>query len=304
MDRTGPASTAARRDREIRQDRGRTALAECTDMRRALLAFALLATDCTRYAFAPVTPPSTTVSVFGRAAAYYSVPAAEPHGDLRVVSYGVEKLDSDAASIATLHVRVVATNTGSKRWTFDTREQRVDLDGHGNEPPLFATSDREGDGSVPPIVNLDFGAQRIVDLFYPLPAGMDEAKEIPAFRALTLVHTDDGDVRESTPFARIEVSAFSAYGRDASVASNAYDPDLDGYAYWDEPFFTNDGYVGFGGARAPREWGGVVRAHAAVSSGSSSSSHGRGSASNARTRVRSSGGGGGHSRGGGGGRRR
>ena len=250
---------------EVRDNVGVTsAHAPCTRvvMLRSLLP-ALLVTGCTQWAYLPVpAPPEVTVQQFGRQSAYYAMPAASPHGDLQIVVYGVEKLtagdpDSPGSSdvdISVLHVRLLGTNSGQQPWTIDTREQSVELP-IGTEPPAFATSDREGDASSPPVVKLIFGVPRVIDLFFPLPQGMS-AGDLPGFRMHDLVHTDQGDVSETTAFNRESKSIY--YGMEDSQE------DEDSYVYWDSPIWFYDGYVGFGGIRVGREWHGRVYAHPTV----------------------------------------
>jgi len=207
-----------------------------------LVAAALGSTACgAHYAFVPVSPPSHVVPAFKRDAAYIAIPERDPHGDLRVLAYGVERLtagDPEEPSadddVVTLHLRVLIENTGSQPWTFDTRDQQIVVDGIGAESPAFVVSDRAGDGSMPPVVKLTFGNTRIVDLFYPVPNGVDA---MPAFRAVTKVHTDEGDVTETTPFERVSVSILSPYMQeDDGTGEGDYD-------YMFEPFLNAAGVV-------------------------------------------------------------
>lgn len=265
-------------------------------MRSALLLVsAIAATGCgAHYAFVPVSPPAHVVPAYDRDAAYYAIPEQNPHGDLRVLSYGLEKLaegDPDSPSdddpeMETLHLRVLVENNGSSRWTFDTREQQIALDGVGVESPAYAVSDHAGDGSTPPTLNLTSGATRIVDLFYLLPPGTD-GSALPAFRALTLVHTDDGAALVTTPFARVDVSIFSPYVQPENVADGSYD-------YLDEPFWGGGGDAG----RASRRR--VYSRGRGLGQSSSGPSHGRTHTGGGRSRGSSRrGGGGGRSHGGG-----
>jgi len=235
------------------------------------------ATGCAaHYAYVPQ-PPTTSVQTFGRDAALYEIPAQSPHGELRVISYGIEQLaagdpddpqSADAPAFSTLHVRVVVSNTGQKPWTLDTREQQIVLEGHGASAVAFAAADREGNASQPPLVKIFFGETRIADLFYALPPDVQKPDVLPGFRAITKIHTDgvaaDGtpadDVvtLEQTDFARTEVSAWSAYAMDESGPQDVYDPDQYGYDYWDDPFWFNAGFVGFAGV--PHGWSGRVYA--------------------------------------------
>jgi hypothetical protein len=232
-------------------------------MRSLLFVVALGSAACgTHYAFVPVSP-AHVVPAFKRDAAYVAIPEQDPHGDLRVLSYGVERLttgDPEEPSadddVVTLHLRVLVENTGSKPWALDTREQRIVVDGLGAESPSFVVSDRSGDGSAPPVVNLTFGATRIVDLFYPVPNGVDA---MPAFRAVTKVRTDEGDVTETTPFQRVSVSILSPYMQEDDGTTDA------DYDYMFEPFMSiaggvsglrSRGHAWYGGAGGPGGGGG------------------------------------------------
>lgn len=228
-----------------------------------LIAFVALTGCATHYAYVPA-PPTTSAHVFGRDAAFYSIPAASPHGELRVISYGIEELapgDPDdpasdgAHGFNALHLRVIVSNNGQKPWTLDTREQRLVVDGSASGA-AFATADREGDASQPPIIQVFFGHTRVSDLFFALPPGRDTSETLPAFVAQTRVHTDEGDVTETTSFVRTEIGAWAAWGQDESDGHDAFDVDQYNYAYWDDPFWFNDGFVGFTGV--PRAWTGRV----------------------------------------------
>jgi hypothetical protein len=247
-----------------------------------LAACALVLCGCgTYYAFVPQSPPVTTVKAFNRDAAFYNIPEGSPHGDLRIVSYGVERLvagnpdapNADDPTAAAIHLRVMLENTGQQPWSFDTREQQIDMEGQGTETVAYAVSDREGDG--PPVVQLPFGVTRVVDLFYPLPPGMDDAAEIPAFRAITLVHTDAGNVVETTPFRRIEIGLLSPYLQQDIVADDAYD-------YLDEEFWFNGVGTSFGGGhfavrdRVYSRGHGIVGTSPGTRNGGGRSSGGRG----------------------------
>jgi uncharacterized membrane protein YgcG len=257
------------------------------------------ASGCTTYAFVPAaSAPSVKVTANGRDAAYYSIPSQSPHGDVRIVSFGIEKLTTaepgvltfSAVAIPTLHLRLLVTNTGSKPWTLDTREQQIDLPDHGLEPAAFVASDRAGDASSPPVLTLTFGVKRVVDLFFPLPDGMGSG-DVPAFRAHVKVHTDEGDADTVTPFERVSMSVFTVAAQNETAAR---EDDADGYDYSDDPCWINPGFVGFGGARPSRDWGSHVYAHPTVAGRSSSgASRGGGGRRTARGGGRGGGGGGG-----------
>lgn len=218
------------------------------------LACVVVACSPTRYAFVPATP--TTTLLYEHAAADYPIPADTPRGDLRVASYGFEVLSSADAPdqrLSTLHLRLFVSNSGAQPWSLDTREQQLAIDGHGTSTPAFATASPEPSGTAPPIVSVAPSGSRLVDLFFPLPDGIDGATALPTFQLTSKLHTDAGVVTETTPFERIETGAHSPYAYDYSTEqSPQYDPDAYGYDYWDTPFWYDPTYVGFsGGALFP-----------------------------------------------------
>ncbi len=247
--------------------------AECTRFaveagmnRFALVTTLLAATGCaTHYAYVPQ-PPTTTATTYNRTAATYEIPAAAPHGELRVIAYGIDELapgdpDNDDDTTSTpgfnaLHLRVIVTNTGQKPWTFDTREQSILLAGKGTSMPAFVAADREGDGSQPPVIKLEFGQTRIADLFYALPPDLQRPDALPGFAAQTIIHTDDDATTETTVFGRTEIGVFTAWDQDERTETDVYDESQYNYAYWDSPFWFNDGFTGFAGV--PRRWIGSV----------------------------------------------
>lgn len=183
------------------------------------------------YAYAPTTNATTTIH--GRPAAEYAIPTAAPEGDVRLASYGITtiKPEDNTDALRALHLRIILTNNGSAPWTFDTRDQKVVLDGHGTMTPAFASANA---GSAPPAVSVEPGAKRTVDLFFLLPPGLQQADEIPAFDALWNVGTDRGLVAERTPFERLVVEP----DYDGSWAGEYYGP---GY-YWSGPYWVNPAF--------------------------------------------------------------
>jgi hypothetical protein len=166
----------------------------------------------------------------GRVAADYPIPPNAPQGDVRIASYGITDVspkNSPNEIHRALHLRIVVADNGPTPWTFDTREQRLDLSGHGPIAPAFASANS---GAPPPLVTVDPNAKRIVDLFFLLPSDVQHADVLPEFDALWRVTTASGVVVERTPFERLMV-----------------EPDYGGYDdwdygpnyYWGGPFWMN-----------------------------------------------------------------
>jgi hypothetical protein len=194
----------------------------------------LVATACApEYAYVPTT--NATVTAPGRIAAKYPIPADAPQGNLQITSYGMTDVtprSSPGEILRALHLRVVLTDNSATPWTFDTREQRVDLDGRGPLPPAFASANA---GTAPPLVGVDRSGKRVVDLFFLLPENLQDAESLPEFDAVWRVKAGTTVAARRTAFARLAVDPSASNG------------DLDygkGY-YWEGPYWMNaEGYGG------------------------------------------------------------
>jgi hypothetical protein len=176
----------------------------------------LVAFGCApQYAYVPTTNASATVQ--GRLAAEYPIPPSAPQGDVRIASYGMTDVSTQSAPsevLRALHLRVVLADSSASPWSFDIREQRVELGDHEVLAPAFASANP---GTPPPIVTVDRNGKRIVDLFFLLPANLQHADAIPEFDAMWRVNAGAaGVIAERTPFERLTV-----------------EPDEGGYADWD-----------------------------------------------------------------------
>ena len=197
----------------------------------------LVASACApQYAYVPTT--NATVAAQGRITAEYAIPAGSPEGNVQIASYGTTDVTPQSApkeKLRALHLRLILADNSATPWTFDTREQRIDLSGHGPLAPAFASASA---GTPPPVVTVDRGGKRVVDLFFLLPPKFQHAEALPEFDALWRVHAGATVAVERTPFERLAIDPAASYGN------------LDyghGY-YWDGPYWMNpEGY----GAIAP-----------------------------------------------------
>ena len=199
------------------------------------LASLLLAIGCaSEYAYVPTT--NATASIKGLVAADYPIPPDAPQGDVRIASYGIAEVTPVAGSHETLralHLRVVLANGSATPWTFDVREQRVDLAGRGLLAAAFSSASAGGE---PPVVTIDPNGKRVVDLFFVLPHDLQHERSIPEFDALWNVSTGAGPIAQRTPFERLLVQPADYYGYWD------YGP---GY-YWGGPYWVNPAFA-FGG---------------------------------------------------------
>ena len=72
----------------------------------------------------------------------FPIPKENPHGDLRVTSYGlidVGAKDKPDQRIAAIHMHMALTNNSDQAWTVDTREQRISIAGHGTSVVAFVS---------------------------------------------------------------------------------------------------------------------------------------------------------------------
>jgi hypothetical protein len=174
---------------------------------RASAIVLLAAVGCAsgRYIYEP--EENATARISGRPAAYYPVPPQAPRGDVRVATLGIATLQSPSGagpSVHVMHVRmIVDDNVDTVAWHVDTREQLGGVGGHGQSRPAFASVHPGG----APVVTIAPGMSATLDLFYPLPADVQEASEIPRFELLWKLGTSDGPVAERATFERLRIEA-------------------------------------------------------------------------------------------------
>lgn len=195
----------------------------------SLLAAALVCGCAPAYIYAP--QENATARIAGQPAARYPIPASSPHGSVEIASFGVSDVGPPDATSRALHVRmIVENNDAPTTWTVDTREQIAVIAGDGESRPAFAN----GDGNDLPVVTVGPGAKRVLDLFYPLPAGMQSARRIPEFDVKWKVNTDAGVVAERTSFARLRVDPEYAYYEPAPAWT---------VNWWYDPYYPTVTFV-------------------------------------------------------------
>ena len=174
-------------------------------------------------------------SFAGAPAAHAAVAAnfAIPGGDVELTSFGPVDLspqNGGAGPLEALHLRMTVRNDSYRPWTVDTREQRVDLEGYGTSVPAFATTDS---GNAPGVMVAP-GATRVVDLFFPLPADLQNPETLPMFDVDWTLHTERGVLAEQAPFGQI------------AIANEDYAPGyyVGGPAYWYNPDWDDHAFVG------------------------------------------------------------
>lgn len=162
------------------------------------------------YSYAPTT--NATLTTRGDIVASYRIPPSSPQGDVRVVSLGLTGVRPPGSNepVRALHVRVSLADTSATPWTFDTREQKVELRGRPPLPLLFATA--SPGGTEPPVLTMDRTNMRVVDLYFALPADLQHADSLPEFDLVWSVRVGTSTSTQRTPFERIKNEPISSPG--------------------------------------------------------------------------------------------
>jgi hypothetical protein len=155
-----------------------------------------------RYAYAPVS--TTGAELGGRAAADYPFPPQSPHGRVRLATFGVAQLVPQGPRY--FHVRMLVSNQGAVSWTVDKAEQVLDItlgDDRAHKAQVRAATDLPTDSS-PPRTAIGPGAERAVDLFFPLSP--EEAADVPALEVIWTIKEGERGIVTTTPFERFLAS--------------------------------------------------------------------------------------------------
>jgi hypothetical protein len=180
----------------------------------------------TSYVYAPEGAKLET----GSLSTEFKIPPEEPKGDVRVQSNGITEIEAGGRKIPVVQIRLtVANNSDTTPWTVDTREQLLDIPRAGRATPMFANTDR-GTGPVLTVPRLD---QRIIDLYFPLPTGVHDAKDLENFDLLWQVHTGPRLVAERTSFDRISI--------EPEVTTDLYAGW--GPYWWYDPYYPSYSYL-------------------------------------------------------------
>lgn len=136
-------------------------------------------------------------------------PDLNPSGTVAVNTYGVTQLSDKKEStpeIRALHARVILHNTEQEKdgaWKFNVSNQTVELPGEGSSRVAYAnTADSEGDL---PLIKVEPGEERKIDLYFPLPQGYQSAEQIPSFTLHWIVETEAKTVSDITRFDREQI---------------------------------------------------------------------------------------------------
>ncbi|HET9987803.1 MAG TPA: hypothetical protein VFQ65_04770 [Kofleriaceae bacterium] len=116
----------------------------------------------------------------GHPAVLVAVPPEAPHGYVELESFGVIELRPRGTNLrfTTVHVRLAITNDEDDAgWTVRPADQLLEVPGEGTSRAIYVNTDMP-EATVLQIAKRD---HRVVDLYYPLPATIARADQLPWF---------------------------------------------------------------------------------------------------------------------------
>lgn len=135
-------------------------------------------------------------------AARYPFPPALPRGEVYVTSFGFTSMDvAPGHSIEALHARLALVNGGPDTWTIDGRQQLLSV---RHDMPPIAPAYINTDGAAGPTYAVTAGDRRIVDLYFPAPAGLDKPKTLSWFELAWRVQVGEQTIAQRTVFQRFD----------------------------------------------------------------------------------------------------
>jgi len=205
---------------------------------------ALLCAGCasTDHAYRP-----TTHGVPGAAApsADYAIPGDHPQGDVQLFGGSVTEVQfrQGGRRIPVFQVQMIVANSrAAAQWAIDATAIKLVVPGAGEYRPLMVNAD----AGTPPLVLVDPGETRVINLFYPAPAGVNSDQQLPVFTVVWQVTAGAGTITRRTTFERSPLDR----GRAArSFAFHDEDPGREmgfGPRWWYAPWYPWPSY-GYGG---------------------------------------------------------
>lgn len=171
-----------------------------------LLLVAAAACGGTQYTYAPAT--TSGAEIHGTRAAEYPAPANGASARVRVAALGVGEVEPPPEAIApafrAVYVRMQVDNPSSVDVVVDEAEQRIETKVGASLVASHATTPT---AARPPVVTVAAGKSATLDLLFPLPPGLEDAGELPAFDVVWTVRAGSRTTTARTPFARAALPA-------------------------------------------------------------------------------------------------
>lgn len=174
-------------------------------------------------------PQGTSSVIGGYPTQVVGVPPEAPQGKVEVSSFGVTEISPQGdGNVRALHVRMVVTNDGDPTpWSIMPAEQQVEIAGEGRSRPMYVNADVQG----LPTITIAERERRMIDFYYPLPAGMQDDDHLPQFDFLWQVTTAARPYASRTTFDRVE--------QEPTEYSDTYLYTGWGPYWWYDPFFPH-----------------------------------------------------------------
>lgn len=173
----------------------------------AALLLAVFGCTSPEFRYVP-TGAQSGVDSFGGDATF---PMKDSGGNVRVTSLGIAELTPKGGGdkIHSLHLRMALSNQGTGDWQLRIEDQTVSFPNHPKPSiPLVANSDSR----LLADIGIPAKSLRTIDLFYALPKGWEEAKDLPEFDFHWKVLQGNGAEERSISFARQEIPEYVASG--------------------------------------------------------------------------------------------
>jgi hypothetical protein len=178
---------------------------------------------CATEEFKYVPAERQDLSSHHRDEALYNVPAEAPIGSIRILSQGIEDVKpiSGGNSVPALHINVaISDKSATENWVFDPAVQAISFPNQAQVHPILAVTQPPGN----PAIEVRPQELRTVDLYFPLPQGVNSTQQLPKFDYHWQVQAGSSLVRNTTMFDRVrKPETYYAYGYP-------YDP-----FYWGGP---------------------------------------------------------------------
>jgi hypothetical protein len=127
------------------------------------------------------------------------VPPESPQGTVEVSTMG---LTTAKRGERALHVRMTVDNEGDTiPWTFDVRDQLIEVPGVGQSAPKFANAGYE----TLPTLSVPRRERRVIDLYYPVPPKVRDENDLTGFDFLWSVTTPHRTISSRTKIDRHDV---------------------------------------------------------------------------------------------------
>jgi hypothetical protein len=190
-------------------------------------ALAVLAGCAHQFTYVPVGPGTA-----GGAAAQVPIPPEAPQGEVYVTSFGFTDLDVGPNQPGRmLHARLAVSNGSAIPWAVDGRQQMLVAAGQPAQPPAFLNTDA-GEG---PVYQVSPGRANVFDLYYAMPAPLDQPGYLGAFALDWNVDVGGRVIAQQTEFQRFDGPApsYAAYPPYVVIGLGF------GVGWWYGPFYPH-----------------------------------------------------------------